>query len=566
MNHTVVQREKRQKQEESRPNLTGIPSQMKRDFEVRSQMSYDDVRVHYNSDLPAKVGALAYTQGTQVYLGPGQGRHLRHELTHVAQQKAGLVAPTIQIGGLPVNNDPTLERLADSGIVPRVPAAITVQRQVLQRVPGDTQNSKPLPSIAEIAIQRLCELLFPGQAVPNGLTQKINYLSNRLGQLKGTNKHIRMILKNCGVSKELADQMTFEITKKEYDKAVSLFCDYYFQFDCWNGQDLNELDPRGQGINQNRHFNLICLKEVLEKFVLPRIKKAVKKGKIAKLNPLGQGVKYLQSDKKKKGNLAFKLDNRDLIEGTTRFNYIAINQTSTNQKTVPEKVTIGLTPFGGTTVSDVRPPVGEEEYGFAAGPSQVMHEHGHLLENSLGVNDFANLHRFLRMRSKQRNQGKTGWGISGSGWGYVAELPPMAFQNWLSRHLPSRHSAFLCGLFNMGNWSLSLATKLITLGLARDQAQRFVDDFFLQESNSETSSYATQIYSDYGTEFVSTTAELLSTERGAEKLIEADPTRVALFFYLADKTFYRQLDGKFRESQRQSGAQVIRLDDFLHIK
>lgn len=566
MNHTVAQREASWKQEESRPNLTGIPSQMKRDFESRSQMSYDDVRVHYNSDLPAKVGALAYTQGTRVYLGPGQGRYLRHELTHVAQQKAGLVAPTTQIGGLPVNNDPRLERLADSGIVPRVPATLTVQRQVLQRAPGDAQNSEPLPSIAEIAIQRLCELLFPDQSVPNDQVEKIAFLSDRLRQLKGTNKHVRKILKKCGVPKELADKMALEITKKKYDKAVALFYDHYLQFDNCRGEDLEKLDPRGHRINQNRHFKLICLKEVLEMFVLPRIKKAVKIGRAAKFKPLGQGIEYLQSDKKKKGNLAFKLDKRDLIEGTTRFNYIAIDQTSTNQKTLPEKVTIGLTPFGGKTVSDVRPLVGQEEYGFAAGPSQVVHEHGHLLENNLGVHEFANLHRFLQMRSKSDDQGKTGWGISGSGWGYIAELPPMEVQNWLSRRLPSYHSAVLCGLFNLGNWSLSLATKVMTLGLARDRAQRFVDDFFLQESNSETTSYATQIYSDYSTEFVSTTAELLSTERGARKVIEADPTRVALFFYLADKGFYNDLKVEFKKRQKQAGLEPVSLDEFLHIK
>ena len=34
----------------------------------------------YNSDKPRKIGALAYTQGTQVHIGPGQERHLRHEL------------------------------------------------------------------------------------------------------------------------------------------------------------------------------------------------------------------------------------------------------------------------------------------------------------------------------------------------------------------------------------------------------------------------------------------------------------------------------------------------------
>lgn len=99
--------------EEKVPNLTGIPTQMKLDFEQQSGLSFDDVRVHYNSEKPAQLRALAYTQGSQVYLGPGQEQCLSHELKHVKQQKLGLVRPTRRIGGLPVNDQPELEREAD---------------------------------------------------------------------------------------------------------------------------------------------------------------------------------------------------------------------------------------------------------------------------------------------------------------------------------------------------------------------------------------------------------------------------------------------------------------------
>lgn len=100
--------------EVKKPNLTGIPAQMKLNFEQRSGLSFDDVRVHYNSDKPARLGALAYTQGTQIHVGPGQERSLPHELGHVIQQKAGKVRPTRWIGGLPVNDQPMLEREADA--------------------------------------------------------------------------------------------------------------------------------------------------------------------------------------------------------------------------------------------------------------------------------------------------------------------------------------------------------------------------------------------------------------------------------------------------------------------
>lgn len=112
MEQMTVQRAK--KKEDARPNLTGIPTQMKLDFERRSELSFDDVRVHYNSDKPAQLRALAYTQGTQVHIGPGQERHLPHELGHVVQQKLGLVRPTVRIGNVPINDDPNLERGADT--------------------------------------------------------------------------------------------------------------------------------------------------------------------------------------------------------------------------------------------------------------------------------------------------------------------------------------------------------------------------------------------------------------------------------------------------------------------
>lgn len=95
-------------------NLTGIPAQMKWDLEARSGLSLDDVRVHYHSDKPAGLGALAYTQGTQVHIGPGQEGHLRHELGHVVQQKLGLVRPNARIpGGPALNTEEALERQAD---------------------------------------------------------------------------------------------------------------------------------------------------------------------------------------------------------------------------------------------------------------------------------------------------------------------------------------------------------------------------------------------------------------------------------------------------------------------
>ena len=92
---------------------TGIPRRMKVSFENSSGFSFDDVRVHYNSEKPAQLHAHAYTQGNEVYVAPGQEKHLPHELGHVVQQKSDIVRPTGKMGGLPLNDDEAMEDGAD---------------------------------------------------------------------------------------------------------------------------------------------------------------------------------------------------------------------------------------------------------------------------------------------------------------------------------------------------------------------------------------------------------------------------------------------------------------------
>ena len=73
-------------------NKTGLPDRLKTGIETLSGLGMDDVRVHYNSPRPMQIQALAYTQGTDIHVAPGQQRHLPHEAWHVAQQKQGRAA------------------------------------------------------------------------------------------------------------------------------------------------------------------------------------------------------------------------------------------------------------------------------------------------------------------------------------------------------------------------------------------------------------------------------------------------------------------------------------------
>lgn len=98
---------------QQKPNNTGLPDNLKAGVESLSGFSMDDVKVHYNSSQPATVQALAYTQGTDIHVAPGQERHLPHEAWHVVQQLAGRVEPTTEVGGMPVNDNIGLEHEAD---------------------------------------------------------------------------------------------------------------------------------------------------------------------------------------------------------------------------------------------------------------------------------------------------------------------------------------------------------------------------------------------------------------------------------------------------------------------
>jgi Domain of unknown function (DUF4157) len=108
----------------------GLPTYLKAGVEALSGFAMDDVRVHRNSAEPARLGALAYAQGSDIHLAAGQDANLPHEAWHVVQQKQGRVRPEmpLYLGGL--NVDPRLEaeanemgaRAAAGGVVADGPA------------------------------------------------------------------------------------------------------------------------------------------------------------------------------------------------------------------------------------------------------------------------------------------------------------------------------------------------------------------------------------------------------------------------------------------------------------
>jgi hypothetical protein len=121
------------------PNQTGLPDGLKSGVESLSGISLDDVNVHYNSAQPAQLNALAYTQGRDIHVAPGQEQHLPHEAWHVVQQAQGRVQPTMQLqSGVPVNDDEGLEHEAD--VIGAKALANAAQFQ------GATDEQQPLQS------------------------------------------------------------------------------------------------------------------------------------------------------------------------------------------------------------------------------------------------------------------------------------------------------------------------------------------------------------------------------------------------------------------------------------
>jgi hypothetical protein len=92
----------------------GLPGTLRRGMEALSGMDLSDVRVHRDSARPAQLNAHAYAQGNEIHLAPGQEQHLPHEAWHVVQQRQGRVQPTLQVGGVDVNDDTSLESEADA--------------------------------------------------------------------------------------------------------------------------------------------------------------------------------------------------------------------------------------------------------------------------------------------------------------------------------------------------------------------------------------------------------------------------------------------------------------------
>lgn len=161
-------------------NNTGLPDNLKSGIENLSGHSMDDVKVHYNSDKPAKLNALAYAQGSDIHLASGQEKHLPHEAWHVVQQKQGRVKPTLQMKGkVNVNDDKGLESEADV-----MGAKAFLQKKEISALKTTT--------VLKSTIQRV--IAFNKRNLPNGTKNFIRTKINEINNYNKRNRNTRVAL------------------------------------------------------------------------------------------------------------------------------------------------------------------------------------------------------------------------------------------------------------------------------------------------------------------------------------------------------------------------------------
>ena len=183
-------------------NLAGssqaLPNTLVDGFKGSTGHDLSNVDVHYNSPEPENMGALAYAQGNEIHLAPGQEQHLPHEAAHIVQQREGRVKPTGETNGQPLNDDPKLESEADAmgaqalqlktdnsaAVAPEESSAVVTQlyRNPIQRV--DDPDKPDLLSYKGAAIGNQGRISSPANQYSHAKTKGVNVRSKPDGALK----------------------------------------------------------------------------------------------------------------------------------------------------------------------------------------------------------------------------------------------------------------------------------------------------------------------------------------------------------------------------------------------
>ncbi|MCG8425082.1 MAG: DUF4157 domain-containing protein [Proteobacteria bacterium] len=142
-----------------------MPEQVQATMGDAFGVDFSAVRIHEGPQARA-LGALAYTQGTDIHFAPGQyqphsqrGKEiLGHELTHVVQQAQGRVRATTQAKGAHINNDSVLEQEADEMGARAARGQSVAVGPVPSSSTSTAESDRPrLASLSATTVQRLLD-------------------------------------------------------------------------------------------------------------------------------------------------------------------------------------------------------------------------------------------------------------------------------------------------------------------------------------------------------------------------------------------------------------------------
>jgi len=155
-------------------NCTGLPGNLKASVESLSGINMSDVKVHYNSLKPTEIGALAYTQGIDIYIAPGQEKYLPHEAWHVVQQKQSRVQATMKLKDMEVSTDAVLEQEANV-MGGRVAAFVVRNLDRLGHNGLASSRTTLLKIIPQESIGKVVQLQVASGIANNGFLNQINF-------------------------------------------------------------------------------------------------------------------------------------------------------------------------------------------------------------------------------------------------------------------------------------------------------------------------------------------------------------------------------------------------------
>ncbi len=192
-------------------NSTGMPGPLKAGLEQLSGMDLSGVRVHNNSSKPVQLNALAYTQGQDIHVGPGQEKHLPHEGWHAVQQMQGRVQPTMQAKGVSINDDAGLEREVDEMGAKAAAQMKTPDSAAIEAVPEELEVATLVgPAQMEEGSNKPVFAAYKGKSI-----NKIGHVSAPADQYK--------VAKSSGVNVRAKPDGTLpHIAKVVYDTEVQV--------------------------------------------------------------------------------------------------------------------------------------------------------------------------------------------------------------------------------------------------------------------------------------------------------------------------------------------------------